>query len=161
MMYMRGQPGDFDHWRDAGNPGWGYDDVLPVFRRSETNERGASALHGGTGLMQVSKGSPTAPVCDLFLEAARNVGHQVTDDMNRPADDAFGHVDMNLRRGRRSSTAGAFLRPRLGQPNLTVLANTEVRKIVMSKGRAEAIVCATHGKGERRISVSNTNERMS
>lgn len=148
MMYVRGQPGDFDHWRDGGATGWGYDDVLPAFRRSETNERGASDLHGGSGPVRVSRGQSTAPVCDLFLAASAEMGHHQSDDLNAPAPEGFGHVDMNVHRGRRSSTASAYLHPVAASPNLTVRTRTMVTRLLLRNGRAEGIVCVTDGRAE-------------
>ena len=80
MMYVRGPARDYDGWNLDG---WRYRDVLPLFRRSETNERGASDIHGGDGPLRVSAGRSTAPVCDLFLEAVQQAGYPLTDDLNR------------------------------------------------------------------------------
>lgn len=152
MMYLRGQPADFDHWRDLGNPGWGYAEALAAFRRAETNERGASDLHGGDGPLQVSEGVATAPICDLFLEAAAAAGHGVTDDLNRPSEDAFGHCDMTLRRGRRSSPATAYLRPARAAGGITVLTGATAARLILRAGRATGVL--VRGKdGPREIAV--------
>jgi len=132
MMYMRGHRSDYDNWSALGCAGWGYDDVLPAFKKSETNERGANDIHGDAGPLQVSKGYGTAPVCDMFLEAAAECGFPLTDDPNKDAPQAFGHVDMTIGKGRRSSTSAAFLRPALSRKNLVLFANAPVLRIVFA-----------------------------
>lgn len=136
MMYVRGPARDYDGW---GVDGWRHSDVLPLFRRSETNERGASAIHGDSGPLQVSAGRSTAPVCDLFLEAAGEAGYPLTDDLNRDRTEVFGHVDMTIGRGRRSSAASAFLRPALRRPNLVLVTGSTVLRVLIEQGRAVGV----------------------
>jgi choline dehydrogenase len=137
MMYVRGKSRDYDGW---GVDGWRYTDVLPLFRRSETNEREESALHGGSGPLQVSIGRSTAPVCDLFLEAASEAGYARTDDLNAVQDgEAFGHVDMTIGKGRRSSAASAFLRPARRRPNLTLVTDAQATRVLVKKGVARGV----------------------
>jgi len=146
MMYMRGHRRDYDNWKALGNDGWGYDDVLPYFKKSETNERGANDIHGGSGPMQVSKGQGTAPVCDMFLDAAADEGLPLTDDLNKDAAQAFGHVDLTIGKGKRSSTAAAFLHPALKRPNLTLIVNAPVKRVVIEAGIATGVVFAHEGR---------------
>lgn len=141
MMYLRGQPEDFDAWSAMGATGWHWDAVLPAFRRSETNERGASDLHGGDGPLHVSKGVATAPVCDLLLEAAGAAGLPVTDDLNRPAAQSFGHVDQTLHRGRRSGPAGAWLHPQRRAGRLMVLTYTRALRLIVEHQRVVGVLC--------------------
>lgn len=145
MMYLRGSPADYDAWRDAGCTGWGYDDVLPYFRRAETNERGATALHGGDGPLRVSRGAATAPICDLFLEAARERGYEVVPDLAEAPPEAFGHVDLCLARGQRSSAASAYLRRLKPGRNLSILTDTLARGLVLEGRRVVGVNILTQG----------------
>jgi choline dehydrogenase len=146
MMYVRGKPRDFDGW---GIDGWRWADVLPLFRRSETNERGESELHGGSGPLQVAIGSSTAPVCDMFLEAAGQSGYRLTGDLNAEDAEAFGHCDMTIGSGRRSSAASAFLRPALRRKNLTLLTRAQATRVLIEKGTARGVEYVQ--AGQRRI----------
>lgn len=139
MMYLRGLPQDYDGWRDAGCTGWGWQDVLPWFRRTERNIRGESELHGGEGPLAVAKGFATAPVCDLFLQAAQASGLGLVDDLNDGSVHAVGFADMSIGAGRRSSTARGWLRPALRRGNLTVLTGALVERVTVENGRATGI----------------------
>ncbi|MEW6645267.1 MAG: GMC family oxidoreductase N-terminal domain-containing protein [Pseudomonadota bacterium] len=152
MMYMRGHRSDYDRWEKEGCAGWGYDGVLPFFRKAETNERGESELHGGNGPLQVSAGRSTAPVCDLFLQAASTYGLPLTDDLNQDMPQGFGHVDMTIGGGRRSSTAAAYLRPARGRSNLSLLVNAPTLKVTIAKGEARGIEFLHNG--ERRTAIA-------
>ncbi|HTM96062.1 MAG TPA: GMC family oxidoreductase N-terminal domain-containing protein [Croceibacterium sp.] len=135
-MYIRGAAADYDAWRDAGNTGWGYDDVLPYFRRSEANWRGESAMHGGAGEMNVSPMKPTTPLFSAFLETARNLGQAECPDFNVPRPEGFGMPDCTIRRGRRASTVRAFIDPVKHRANLTVVAGSMVRRVLFDGHRA-------------------------
>jgi choline dehydrogenase len=136
MVYSRGQPWDFDHWRDLGCPGWGYEDVLPLFRQSETSERGASRWHGDSGPLAVARGRSELAICEPFLEAVRESGLKVTDDTNAGDGDGIGYYDTTVERGLRSSTSRAFLRPALARPNLEVHTGALATRLVIERGRA-------------------------
>ena len=136
MMYARGQPENYDAWVAAGAEGWDYTSVLRAYRKAETNERGESDLHGGSGPLQVSKGVPTAPVCDMFLEAAAGAGIPTSDDLSRPARESFGHWDQTLSKGRRSSTARAYLRDRKVTSLVTIMTDTMAEKVLFTGQRA-------------------------
>lgn len=142
MMYVRGPARDYDGWNLDG---WRYRDVLPLFRRSETNERGASDIHGGDGPLRVSAGRSTAPVCDLFLEAVQQAGYPLTDDLNRDRTEVFGHVDMTIGGGRRSSAATAFLRPALRRRNLRLVTRAQATRVVVERGRAVGVEYISKG----------------
>ncbi|WP_293861099.1 GMC family oxidoreductase [uncultured Alsobacter sp.] len=146
MMYMRGHRTDYDRWARLGCAGWDYAGVLPYFRRSETNERGESELHGGSGPLQVSAGQGTAPVCDTFLDAAAAAGFPVVGDLNADVPEAFGHVDMTIGNGRRSSTSHAFLRPALRRGNITVELDAAVARIVLERGVARGVEFVRNGQ---------------
>lgn len=150
MMYLRGRPHDYDGWAAMGCVGWAYADVLPYFRKSEANERGADALHGADGPLQVSRGRGAAPICDLFLDAMRVSGVPVVDDLCADLPEACGHVDQTLARGRRSSAASAYLAPARRRRNLTIFTRTRALRVAIEKGTAVGVVCA-HGKEERVI----------
>jgi choline dehydrogenase len=121
MIYMRGQPADYDAWAAAGCAGWGWRDVLPVFKRSERHHRGASELHGGDGPLDVSAPRQVNPLTRAFLAAGAEIGLRVVDDFNAPGAEGVGLHDVTQRRGWRCSSADAFLRPVLGRANLEVL----------------------------------------
>lgn len=146
MMYVRGHRRDYDGW---GVRGWRFDNVLPLFRRSETNERGESELHGGSGPLQVAAGCSTAPVCDMFLEAAQQAGYRLSDDLNADMPESFGHVDMTIGAGRRSSASSAFLRPALRRRNLTLLTHAQATRVLVENGAAGGVEFVR--KGVRRV----------
>lgn len=155
MMYARGRASDYDAWRDAGCTGWGYEDVLPYFHKLETSDRGASRIHGGQGPLKISRGAPTSPICDLFLQAARESGFEVVDDLTDGPDEAFGHVDLCLSRGRRSSTASAYLRDLKPRPNLVVRTQTTASGLLFAGGRALGV---TYREKGRQMSVHARRE---
>ena len=109
LLYMRGQPEDFDHWRQLGNAGWSFDDVLPYFRKAEDQERGADELHGVGGPLAVSDVREPHPLCDAFIEAAQQAGYPRNDDFNGPTQEGAGYFQLTTRNGRRCSTAVGYL----------------------------------------------------
>ena len=109
LLYIRGQPQDFDHWRQLGNAGWSFEDVLPFFRRAEHQERGADALHGTGGPLAVSNVSEPHPLCEAFIEAAQQAGFPRNDDFNGPTQEGVGYFQLTTRNGRRCSTAVGYL----------------------------------------------------
>jgi choline dehydrogenase len=147
-MYVRGAAADYDGWRDAGHAGWGYEDVLPLFRRSETNWRGASAVHGGDGEMHVTPMRPEPAVYPAFMAAARSLGLEECPDFNVPAPEGFGIPDCTIRKGRRASTARAFLDPIAGRRNLSVISNATVRRVMFADRRATGVELTT-GSGTK------------
>jgi choline dehydrogenase-like flavoprotein len=136
MIYSRGNPADFAEWNQAG---WTYDDLLPYFKRSEDNERGADEYHGAGGPLSVSDSRSNNPMCQAFVEAAVQAGFKANDDFNGPEQDGFGFFQLTQRNGMRCSTATAFLHPALERPNLTVETNLQVHKILTENGRAVGI----------------------
>ncbi|MCC8251496.1 GMC family oxidoreductase [Saccharothrix luteola] len=137
MIYVRGNPLDFDAW---GQPGWGFDDLLGYFLRSEDNDRGESAFHGVGGPLGVSDNRARNPMSTAFLAAAAAAGFAANDDFNGPAQDGFGYFQVNQRDGRRSSAATAFLHPVLHRPNLTLEANLQTHRVLVEGGRATGVV---------------------
>jgi len=111
MIYMRGQAADYDGWRQAGNPGWGWDDVLPLFMKAEDHVDGASALHGADGEQRVERQRLHWPLLDAFREAAAQAGVPKTPDFNTGDNEGSSYFEVTQRRGWRFSAADAFLKP--------------------------------------------------
>jgi choline dehydrogenase len=118
LLYIRGQPEDFDHWRQLGNAGWSFEDVLPYFRRAEDQERGEDALHGVGGPLAVSNVSEPHPLCEAFITAAQQAGFPRNDDFNGSTQEGAGYFQLTARNGRRWSTAVGYLRQARRRPNL-------------------------------------------
>jgi choline dehydrogenase len=139
MIYMRGQARDYDLWRQLGNAGWGWEDVLPYFKRSEDQVRGADELHGAGGEWRVEEMRLSWEILDAFRAAAAQCGIPPTDDFNRGDNEGCGYFQVNQRRGLRWSAAKAFLRPVRGRPNLTVLTGAQAERIRFDGRRAAGI----------------------
>src|SRR5262249_55608662 len=135
MIYIRGHRHDYNHWRDLGNPGWGYEDVLPYFKKSEDNERGASEFHGARGPLHVAELRSLNPLSETFVEAAEQAGFKRNPDFNGAAQDGFGPYQVTQWQGRRHSAAAAFLHPVSSRPNLTVLTGVHVVNILFEGKR--------------------------
>ena len=144
MIYMRGQSRDYDHWRQLGNTGWGWDDVLPYFMRSEDNAAGADDLHGEGGEWRVESQRLSWEILDAFHDACLSAGIPATDDFNRGNNEGVGYFKVNQRRGLRWSSATAFLKPALKRRNLKVLTNAQVDSLQMD-GRRVTGVHFRHG----------------
>ncbi len=139
MVYMRGQAADYDHWRQLGLPGWGWDDVLPVFRAQEDFFAGADAAHGAGGPLRVEPPRVTWPVLDIWRKAAAEAGIPPVDDFNRGDNEGAGYFHVTQKRGTRVSAAGAFLKPALARPNLTLETGCLVDRVAVEGGRATAV----------------------
>ncbi len=139
MMYVRGRPLDYDGWRESGCPGWGYEDVLPYFKRAENNERGPSEVHGAGGPLNVADQRSPRPLTRRFLEAAQAAGIPANPDINSPEQDGVSMTQVTQRNGRRWSCADAYLRPAMKRPNLTVRTGAQVLGIVFEGERAAGI----------------------
>ena len=145
MIYIRGNRRDYDEWRDLGNPGWGWDDVLPYFKRAEDNERGASEFHGAGGPLSVSDSHSMHPLADAFVEAAAATGLQKLDDFNGGEQDGVGRYQMTQRNGMRCSTAVAYLHPALPRPNLTLIPMALVTRVLFDGSRASGVEAVIDG----------------
>ena len=136
MIYMRGQRSDYDHWASLGNRGWGWDDVLPVFMRSEDYQHGADECHGVGGEMRVEERRVSWEILDAWRDAAEECGIPKIAEFNRGDNFGNAYFQMNQRAGRRWSGTKAFLRPVQQRPNLTVRTDAQVRRITVETGEA-------------------------
>ncbi|MGA2891379.1 MAG: choline dehydrogenase [Xanthobacteraceae bacterium] len=139
LLYIRGQHEDFDHWRQLGNAGWGFADVLPYFRRAEDQQRGADALHGTGGPLAVSDVSEPHPLCEAFIEAAQAAGFPRNDDFNGPRQEGAGYFQLTEKNGRRWSTAAGYLRQARRRPNLAVVSDALATRVLFSGRRAVGV----------------------
>jgi choline dehydrogenase len=139
LLYLRGQPQDYDHWRQLGNAGWSFDDVLPYFRRAEDQERGADDLHGVGGPLSVSDVCEPHPLCEAFIESAEQAGFPRNDDFNGPTQEGAGYFQLTARNGRRWSTARGYLRQARGRSNLAVETDALATRILFESRRAVGI----------------------
>ncbi len=139
MMYSRGCRADYDAWARAGLAGWGYDDVLPYFRRSESNWRGASAWHGGDGPLTVARHERDGFLYPRLIETAGRLGFRHLDDFHGPDFEGFGAPDFNVHRGERASTAVCFLRPAMRRANLEVITDALVHRLSFDGRRATGV----------------------
>ena len=137
MIYMRGQRSDYDHWAKLGNRGWGWDDVLPVFKRSERYQHGADAWHGAGGELRVEERRVNWEILDAWRDAAAACGIPKITEFNRGDNFGNAYFQMNQRRGVRWSATKAFLRPVMNRSNLTVLTDANVRRILFTELRDE------------------------
>jgi choline dehydrogenase len=146
MIYMRGQREDFDGWRDLGCQGWGYEDVLPYFKKAEHQERGPSKYHGGDGPLWVSDLPSKGELPAAFIEAARRNGAPLNDDFNGEKQDGAGYVQVTTRMGRRWSTAAGYLRGGKRRENLKITTRALAKRILTRDGRAEGVVYEVDGR---------------
>ncbi len=146
LVYIRGNAMDFEHWEAMGARGWGWRNVLPYFRRAETRAEGGDAYRGDSGPLHTSYGRLANPLYRAFIEAGRQAGYPVTDDVNGYQQEGFGRMDMTVHRGRRWSTANAYLRPIRNRPNLTLHARSLVSHIVFAGKAATGIAYRRFGQ---------------
>jgi choline dehydrogenase len=139
LVYIRGNPLDFERWRSEGAAGWGYADVLPYFRRAEGRAEGGNDYRGANGKLGTTYGTLSNPLHAAWLAAAREAGYPLTDDVNGFQQEGFGRMDMTVRNGVRCSAANAYLRPAMSRPNLTVLTGALATRIVFEGRRARGL----------------------
>jgi len=139
LLYVRGQPQDYDRWRQMGNLGWGWDDLLPLFKRSEAWEGAADPVRGGDGELSVSRSRQSWQVVDAWVEAARSAGFTFNPDYNGKSQEGVGYFQLTARNGLRCSSAKAFLKPVRSRPNLTVFTEMQVDRIELADRRAVAV----------------------
>ncbi|MBR2819576.1 MAG: GMC family oxidoreductase N-terminal domain-containing protein [Reyranella sp.] len=146
MISMRGQAEDYDHWRQLGLTGWGWDDVLPVFKRLDGHFLGDTEHHGAAGEWRVEPMRVTWDVLDAVTKAATEMGIPVTPDFNTGDNTGVGYFHVNQKRGVRMSTARAFLKPALGRPNLRLETGILVEKVVFEGRRAVGVRFRQNGR---------------
>jgi choline dehydrogenase len=158
LLYVRGQHEDYDRWRQHGNNGWGFDDVLPYFKKAEDQQRGADGFHGVGGPLPVSDLGHPDPLSAAFIAAAAETGLPVNRDFNGASQQGAGFFQTTTRHGRRASTAVAYLRSASGRKNLRVETSALAQRIVFDGHRAQAVVYLQAGvvktaRGRREILV--------
>lgn len=157
MMYSRGHPRDYDQWAQQGAAGWSYEEVLPFFRRSERNWRGADAWHGGDGELAVTGMAHDDPLVQALEAAGRAIGLPVSDDLEGAVKEGIGLPDLTTdARGRRASASQAFLRPAQGRRNLSVVTGAHATRILFDGARATGIDYIRagrilHARGRREV----------
>ncbi len=139
LLYVRGQPGDYDRWRQMGNTGWGWDDVLPLFKKAENQERGEDDFHGSGGPLSVSNMRLSRPICDAWVAAAQAAGYPFNADYNGANQEGVGYFQLTARKGRRCSTAVAYLNPARKRANLRIVTRAPATRIVIEDGRATGV----------------------
>jgi len=146
MVWMRGMERDYDGWAKNGAKGWAFADVLPIFKSQEDWEGGANAWRGAGGPIHIRRPKDPHPTAPAFLDAARQMGMPILDDVNGPMRPGAGYINMNIAAdGTRVSAVGAFLRPALSRPNLTLLLNTNVVKLNFKGTRCVGVRLMTDG----------------
>jgi choline dehydrogenase len=148
MIYMRGQAGDYDGWAAEGNAGWGWQDVLPLFKQSENHFAGDSEFHGAAGQWRVERQRLSWPILDAFRTAAEQSGIASIDDFNQGDNEGCGYFQVNQKAGVRWNAAKAFLKPIRQRANLTVLTDVEVDRVLLENGRASAVSARWQGQAK-------------
>lgn len=139
MVYIRGHASDYDDWAAAGNEGWSYQQVLPYFKRFEDQVRGEDDFHGTGGELHVINAPSDNPLFDHFVQAGVEIGIPFNDDFNGAEQEGIGRFQATIKNGKRWSSAAAFLTPILDRPNLTVICNALVEKILLEGNRAVGV----------------------
>src|SRR5216684_3413959 len=154
MIYVRGQPEDFDHWGQLGNRGWSWEDVLPYFKKAEDWEGGADAFHGTGGPLLTSRTSDKPQLCHKIIEAGSEIGLEYHEDVNHlppGAGDNIGWVQQTRRGRRRQSAARTYLRPAMKRPNLEIVTDALVHRVLFDGKRAVAVEFSRNGPGTNTI----------
>ncbi len=149
MLYARGHPRDYDGWRQLGLEGWGYDDVLPYFKKSEDHWGEADHYHAKGGPLSITKHIPDKELFPRFIEAVTKLGYKTQTDHHGPDQEGWGSPDISIHRGRRGSTSERFLFPAMSRPNLTVETGAHATRIEVENGRAVAVHYRQDGKDKR------------
>ncbi|MEM6933462.1 MAG: GMC family oxidoreductase N-terminal domain-containing protein [Pseudomonadota bacterium] len=147
LLYVRGQRQDYDLWAQMGNAGWGYDDVLPLFKRSERHEDGATGIHGGDGGLSVSRIRAKSPIAEAFIDAAVEMGVPRTEDYNGDIQEGAGYFHQTARGGFRCSSAKAFLTPVKGRPNLEIRTHAHLQCLDFAAEDDRQVVGARYLRG--------------
>lgn len=148
MVYLRGQPADYDSWASKGANGWAYNDVLPYFLKHESNDRFSNASHSATGPVGVTDQRYTHPLARIWVQACQEAGLPFNPDFNSGIQDGCGFYQINARHGKRSSTSVAYLKEAQKRSNLTIKTGAKVLRVLMDKGRAIGVSYLHKGKLE-------------
>ena len=146
LLYVRGQPQDFDQWRQLGNDGWSWDDVLPYFKRAENWEGAVAEERGIGGPLNVSENKVDRKIIDAWVQAATNAGFQRTSDYNQEDQEGVGYFQMTMKNGRRCSSAAAYLKPVRQRSNMHVFTGAHTEKVLFDEKRATGVRCCLNGK---------------
>ncbi|HSK40439.1 MAG TPA: choline dehydrogenase [Arenibaculum sp.] len=149
MIYMRGQARDYDHWRQLGNAGWAWEDVLPLFKRSEDHWNGGDEFHGTGGEWRIEPPRVSWEILDVFREAAAECGIPKIEDFNRGNNEGCGYFEVTQKRGVRWTTAKAFLRPVRKRPNLHVMTGAQARRLILAGRRCTGVEFLHQGAPKR------------
>jgi choline dehydrogenase len=149
LVYIRGNPQDFERWAEEGAQGWAYRDVLPYFKRAERRQEGGDRYRGDSGKLMTSYGTMSNPLHAAWLAAAEQAGYPRSQDVNGFQQEGFGRMDMTVGDGRRCSAARAYLQPALGRPNLTVITHALATRVLFEGRRARGLVYVRGGKTHR------------
>ena len=153
MIYMRGQARDYDHWRQLGNTGWGWDDILPYFKKSESYFGGADEFHGSDGELPVEEQRLSWPILDAVQQAAQEIGIPPTQDFNTGDNEGAGYFEVNQKSGIRWNARKAFIDPAKGRSNLQVVTDAHVEKLVFEGRRVTGLILR-HGNTRKSVSVN-------
>jgi choline dehydrogenase len=145
LVYIRGQHADYDRWRQLGNVGWSFEDILPYFKRAENQQRGESEYHGTGGPLNVSNARQSDPLSDAFIQAATQVGIPSNDDFNGANQEGAGYYQTTTRNGRRGSTARTYLRAARLRPNLKIETNALAQRLTFDGKRATGVEYRQNG----------------
>ncbi|WP_262690957.1 GMC family oxidoreductase [Kordiimonas aestuarii] len=148
LLYVRGHARDYDEWAQMGCTGWSFDHVLPYFKKAEGSDRAEDAFHSTDGPLKTTQHTSTNPINIAFLNAANEMGLPFTDDFNGPAQEGVGWYDQTIRNGRRQSASRAYLGDARKRPNLTILTEAQVRRVILKGRRATGIELSRRGKLE-------------
>jgi len=146
MIYMRGQAGDYDHWQQLGNPGWGWEEVLPLFRKSEKHHRLAGPFHGKDGELRVERQRLSWPILDAVREAAEELGVPRIDDFNNGDNFGSSYFEVNQKAGLRFNSVRAFLKPVKHRRNLTILSHAQAERIIFAGKRVTGLELKVKGE---------------
>lgn len=158
---MRGQAADYDHWQSLGNEGWSWDNILPYFKKSEDHWAGATDMHGAGGEWRVEKQRLSWPILDNVMRAAEEIGIPQAEDYNDGDNKGFCYFEVNQKKGRRWSTADAFLHPISHRQNLTVLTHTQADRLEIENGRVVGVHLVTgKAKSQRKAIYAKANTEV-
>ena len=163
LVYIRGNPADFDGWEDLGAKNWSYANVLPYFKRAESRQSGGDAWRGSTGKLATQYGALKNPLYQAFVAAAVQAGYEATQDVNGEQQEGFGRMDMTVKNGVRWSAANAYLRPAMQRKNLTVKTHCQVARIILENKRAVGVEFTQghHADGAAKLMVRARREVIS